>query len=251
MIFEKDILSLSILDVLHLRQENFNMMNSGRNFDALSFRIESDACLKTEKDEQQMKNGSVCLIPSGLNYRRSASVDELIVIHFHTAERTEQNMITFTPENSENFALLFNRILKCWKSKENGYKYKCTAILYEIFAECHKQYPKQKASKIQSSIDYLTENYTTAELTIKEIADKSFISEVYFRKLFKEEFGISPQKYIIKLRLQRAVFLMSTGYYSLKEIALMSGYEDYKYFSSEFKREKGVSPSKYFYNFYK
>jgi two-component system response regulator YesN len=72
---------------------------------------------------------------------------------------------------------------------------------------------------------------------------------VYFRKLFKAEFGMSPQKYIIKLKIQKAVFLMSTGYYSLKEISLMSGYTDYKYFSTEFKREKGVSPSKYVYNF--
>ena len=86
-------------------------------------------------------------------------------------------------------------------------------------------------------------------LTVKEIADRSFISEVYFRKLFKAEFGMSPQKYIIKQRMQKAVFLMSTGYYSLKEIALMSGYTDYKYFSTEFKREKGVSPSKFVYNF--
>lgn len=249
MIFEKDILSISLLDVLYLRQENVNMINAERNFDALSFRIRSDACLKTEKNSHQMKNGSVGLIPARLNYRRNASVDELIVIHFHTAEQTDRSIITFNPEDTEKFAVLFNKILKCWESKEEGYKYKCTAILYEIFAECHKQYPKPKASRIQPSLDYINENYTSPQLTIKEIADRSFISEVYFRRLFKEELGMSPQKYIIKLRLQRAVFLMSTGYYSLKEIALMSGYEDYKYFSSEFKREKGVSPSKYNYNF--
>lgn len=249
MIFEKDILSVSILDVLYLRQENVNMMNSGRNFDALSFRIESDACLKSEKSTHQTENGSVSLVPAQLNYRRSASVDELIVIHFHTAEQTDRNLITFTPKTPERFAMLFDKILKCWEGKENGYKYKCTAILYEILGECHKQYPKPKASRIQSSVDYINENYTSPDLTIKEIADKSFVSEVYFRRLFKEEFEMSPQKYIIKLRLQHAVFLMSTGYYSLKEIALMSGYRDYKYFSSEFKREKGVSPSRFNYKF--
>ena len=229
MIFEKDILSLSILDVIYLRQENVNTANSKRNFDALSFRIRSDACIKTEKSSHQTENGSVCFFPAGLNYRRIASVDELIVVHFRTAESSEQSIISFTPENTEIFARLFKRILNLWQRKETGYKYKCTAILYEIFAECHKQYPAPK--------------------TVKEIADRSFISEVYFRKLFKAEFGMSPQKYIIKLKIQKAVFLMSTGYYSLKEISLMSGYTDYKYFSTEFKREKGVSPSKYVYNF--
>ena len=75
------------------------------------------------------------------------------------------------------------------------------------------------------------------------------MSEVYFRKLFKEEFGISPQKYIIDLRLQNAAGLISTGYYSLKEVAYMSGYTDYKYFSVEFKKNMGVSPSEYLYNY--
>ena len=249
MIFEKDILSLSILDVIYLRQENVNTANSKRNFDALSFRIRSDACIKTEKSFHQTENGSVCFFPAGLNYRRIASVDELIVVHFRTAESSEQSIISFTPENTETFTRLFKRILDIWQRKEIGYKYECTAILYEIFAECHKQYPTPKTSKIQPSIDYINEKYTSPDLTVKEIADRSFISEVYFRKLFKEEYAISPQKYIINLRIQNAIGLISTGYYSLKEVAYMSGYNDYKYFSVEFKKIVGVSPSEYLYNY--
>lgn len=70
-------------------------------------------------------------------------------------------------------------------------------------------------------------------------------------KLFKAEYGFSPQKYIIHLRIQYAKQLISTGYYSVKEIALMSGYTDYKYFSTEFKKQVGVSPSDYVYNYNK
>ena len=88
-------------------------------------------------------------------------------------------------------------------------------------------------------------------LTIADVAKRSFMSEVYFRKLFREEYGTSPQKYIVNLRIQNAAGLISTGYYSLKEVALMSGYNDYKYFSVEFKRIMGASPSEYFYNFEK
>ena len=102
---------------------------------------------------------------------------------------------------------------------------------------------------IHNSVDYLLKHYKKSNLSIKELADQSFMSEVYFRKLFKEEYGISPQKYIINLRMQNAVGLISTGYYSLKEIAHMSGYNDYKYFSVEFKKSMGVSPSKYVYDY--
>ena len=38
-------------------------------------------------------------------------------------------------------------------------------------------------------------------------------------------------------------------FYSIKEVATLSGYRDYKYFSTEFKRIKGVSPSEYLYNY--
>lgn len=92
-------------------------------------------------------------------------------------------------------------------------------------------------------------NYKSSELSIQKLAEKSFMSEVYFRKLFKEEFGVSPQKYIVNLRIQHAVGLISAGYHSLKEVAQLSGYDDYKYFSVEFKKAMGVSPSDYLYNY--
>ena len=71
------------------------------------------------------------------------------------------------------------------------------------------------------------------------------MSEVYFRKRFKEEYGTSPQKYITHLKIRYAKELIYIGYYSLKEIALMSGYTDYKYFSTKFKKHTGLSPSDY------
>ena len=60
---------------------------------------------------------------------------------------------------------------------------------------------------------------------------------------------MAPQAYLIGLRISRAVTLMSGGYYSIKEVANLSGYRDYKYFSTEFKRMKGISPSEYLYNY--
>ena len=71
------------------------------------------------------------------------------------------------------------------------------------------------------------------------------MSEVCFRKLFKARFGLSPAKYLMQLRIHKAAELIHTGYYTLKEVASLCGYRDYKYFSVEFKRLKGCSPSKY------
>lgn len=121
----------------------------------------------------------------------------------------------------------------------------------EIQKDVRKSYELTASkSKIKASAEYLEKNYQRPNLSIAEVASKFFMSEVHFRKLFKQEYGISPRKYLIRLRMQNAALMISVGLYTLQEVASMSGYTDYKYFCSEFKNYIGVSPSKYTYNFY-
>ena len=252
MFFEKDLLSVHLLEVLELKQEAVNMWNDGRNFNALSFRFHADNThLKTETADHALSTNSVAYVPARLNYRRISAKDELIVIHFDTMNYQTASIEAFLPKNAEVLAALFRQILDTWNKKEPGYRYRCSAILYEILAECYAQnyIPKPQISKIQRSVDYLLANFRNSDLSIGEIAKQSFMSEVYFRRLFQETYGTSPKKYIVNLRIQNAVGLIATGYYSLGEVAYLSGYNDYKYFSVEFKRIKGVSPSEYLYNY--
>lgn len=253
MFFEKELLSFSILDVCELHQQNFSGLNSGRNFSALSFRFSADTILKTKTQEIHATDNSVCYVPERLDYSRVSKNDELIAVHFSSIDYRTDAIESFTPKNPKKLADLFRRILECWEKKESGYLYRSSALLYEIFAECYEQnYTKQPCnSKISNSVDYLLKNYKNADLTISDVAQKSFMSDVYFRKLFKKEYGVSPQKYVIDLRIQYAIGLIATGYYSLQEIAYASGYNDYKYFSSEFKKTTGVCPSKYVYDYQK
>ena len=198
-----------------------------------------------------MSDSYVSFVPSNLDYSRVSKIDELIVIHFEVINCNARDIEFFKVKNPEAFQKLFTSILECWNHKEVGYKYKCSAIFNDILALCYLENykPKPVESKIKKSVDYLLKHYNDCDLSIKVIAEQSFVSEVYFRKLFKAKYGISPQKYIIRLRIQCAKELISTGYYPLKEIALMSGYTDYKYFSTEFKKQVGISPSDYVYNY--
>jgi len=251
MFFENEMLSFSILDVLEIRQNGVEMFNSGRNFSALSFRSRSDAVLETRSKKYRMGDNYVSYFPSRLDYKRTANIDELIVIHFDTTNYTSREIEFFIPQDTDVLSRLFREILELWNKKELGYKHKCSAVLYSILAECYSQnyVSREDGSKIKNSVDYILANYKKSDLAMKDIADKSFMSEVYFRRLFKKEYGISPRKYIINLRIQHAVGLISTGYYSLKDVAYMSGYNDYKYFSVEFKKTVGISPSEYRYNY--
>ena len=246
MFFEKEILSLRILDVVELKQEQVSRNVSPRPFDALSIRLHSDVRLESGGQAWHMQDDTLSFIPAGLQYSRSGTRDELIAVHFHLADAAETQMEIFHPQDAGKMRELFRRILACWQAREQGYQYQCTAYLYEILARCSRQTMYgETEERIQPSVDYMEENWNKPELTMGELARQSFMSEVYFRRLFKERFGLSPQKYLMQLRIQKAAALIHTGYYTLKEVAVMCGYRDYKYFSVEFKRLKGCTPSAY------
>lgn len=253
MFFEKELLSVRILDVLELHQRDVTLHNKSRNFDALSFRFRADARIKTNTAEYHLTDGFVTYVPARLDYTRTALVDEMIVIHFDTSDYYTDQIECFMVQDPIEMAALFREILALWNEKQVGYKYQCAALLYRILARCHSEnFKKVKTnSKIQASVDYIAANFKNPGLSLEEIAKQSFMSQVYFRKLFKAEYGISPKKYIVNMRIRNAVGLISTGYYSLKEVAVLSGYTDYKYFSVEFKKTVGVSPSEYAYNYEK
>ena len=87
------------------------------------------------------------------------------------------------------------------------------------------------------------------DLTVSEIAHELYVSEVYLRRLFREAYGCSPKRYILQRRLDRAVSLLETRYYTVTEVAELSGFADPRHFSTVFKKEFGSSPSAYKYDF--
>lgn len=251
MIFESENVSFELLDVLHIRQEKVSMFNTGRNFDALSFRLSADARIETTAQEITLTSGDMCFVPARIDYTRAANIDDMIVIHLNVLSSYDRKISYLAPENTEEMEALFRRILSVWEEKKPAYHYTATAILAEILKKCHLQCASGPTPnpKIEASLAYMKEHLSDPELTVRACAAASYISEVYFRRLFRAAYGCAPQAYIIRLRIARAVGLMSGGYYSIKEVATLCGYRDYKYFSTEFKRIKGVSPSEYLYNY--
>ena len=247
MFFEKDVFSFHLLDVMELNQRNVNLFNSKRDFCALSFRFDADAYLKTEAGSLHAVKNAVCFVPERVDYTRTAVRDELVAIHLRTANYAANGIEMFMPERPDAVAKLFREIAERWTRKEKGYKYRCSAIVYEILAECYAQNVKEpfRNEKIKNSVAYMTEHYTDPDLSVEEIAERSYMCEGYFRKLFRREYGVSPRRYIIRLRMENAKNLLLSGYYSLKEVADLSGYKEYKYFLSEFRRFNGVTPSEF------
>ncbi len=97
---------------------------------------------------------------------------------------------------------------------------------------------------IAAGVAYLKE-HLYEDIGMDELADMSNVSEVYFRRLFKKEFGISAAKYRIRERLLKAEEYLRYTESSVSEIADLLGFVDSSYFIKKFKEKNGMTPLSY------
>jgi AraC-like DNA-binding protein len=82
-------------------------------------------------------------------------------------------------------------------------------------------------------------------LTIRALAAEFRLSPSYLQRLFKQETGICMGEWLSEMRLQRAAYLLSNSYLSVKEITHAVGYEHTSSFIRAFERRFHRAPARY------
>jgi two-component system response regulator YesN len=77
------------------------------------------------------------------------------------------------------------------------------------------------------------------------VCDALGISISYLSTLFKKMLDTSFNKYLVKIRIEKAQELLRFSPQKIYEIAQSVGYNDVYYFSYSFKKYTGVSPKEY------
>ena len=219
-----------------------------RNYDALSFRIKGSATYHHDGQTYHVQKNDILFVPAHYDYEISANKDEeVLVIHFFIKDSAFQEMEIFTPINPDIFYRLFSEMSEVWRVKSVGYQAKLTSLFYKIVEQIEiQQYKKNllsKPEKLQEILEYIHENFTNTETTVETIAKQANFSTVYLRKLFKTALNETPLHYLNNLRMNYAIGLLKTGYYSIEDITFLSGFNDPKYFSTLYKRKTGFLPS--------
>lgn len=97
---------------------------------------------------------------------------------------------------------------------------------------------------INKSIEYINNNYSS-NIKISDIASHVGLNRSYFSNLFTKTLGISPQEYLLSLRMEKACNLLGNSQLTIGEVSMQVGYMDQLTFSKIFKKTKGVSPKLY------
>lgn len=88
---------------------------------------------------------------------------------------------------------------------------------------------------------YLETSYMYS-ISIENLAESLHIDRRYLTRLFHDRYGISPQEYLMTIRLDHARTFLQQGY-GVTETASMVGFTDLSNFSKRYKARFGISPS--------
>jgi YesN/AraC family two-component response regulator len=93
--------------------------------------------------------------------------------------------------------------------------------------------------------NYVQENLSDPELTLRSVAGMFFYSEKYFSFLFREKIGIRFTDYLNDLRIHHALRLIGEGEKSVSALSSACGFMSACYFSKVFKKVMGKTPAVY------
>lgn len=167
----------------------------------------------------------------------------------------ELSYIKLSLSKKNDFTSIFEKIVRERKKAYMWNDVMVNLLMMELFVllsrnirEEWEQDIKKRSVKMKelliSSKEYIEANYNK-DITLADVASYIFFSESYFAHSFKQEFGISPKSYLLKVRVEAAKELLETTQMKIGEIALAVGFSGQQRFNDMFKKNEGVTPLKY------
>jgi len=213
--------------------------------------------------------GDIAVFPPDIPYRYEydGNGDGIVYYWVHFTGRYAEELIKlcsmdkygkFNIGISESIVGIFKQMFGDFIRRDDVFEFAASAKLQLLCAEIKRRYDERKRipvskesafgnvenAKIYESLGYIHMN-SGNEISVGELADIEHMSVSRYNTVFRESTGMSPMKYIIRLRMINACELLGNTDLSVKQVSAMVGYGDQLYFSRVFRSFTGMSPSKY------
>ncbi|WP_167859629.1 response regulator transcription factor [Paenibacillus cymbidii] len=97
---------------------------------------------------------------------------------------------------------------------------------------------------VDKIIRYIDEHYMD-DCSVSAIAAHVFLNPSYVSTLFKKKCGESLTSYMTKVRMEKAMFLLTHTDMKIAEISRATGFDEPTYFTNVFKKFAAMAPSEY------
>jgi AraC family transcriptional regulator len=101
---------------------------------------------------------------------------------------------------------------------------------------------KLNAFQLRAVLDCI-ESQLADDVSLLTLAQRAHISPFHFARLFRATVGVPPHRFVLRLRLERAISLMKAGKMTLAQIAVECGFHDQPHFTRAFQRRFHTTPA--------
>lgn len=236
--------------------DSANYNKKGRLDYYLIYIISGSATIKTEHGVADSYENELFIIPPNVSYEFKTKDLPLryLCVHFTGSDVLKIldeygislfptiNKLSYKNHMQKRFVTLFEGFAKNDALRERELSLLLERLLIE--ASRAKKGAALEKSSLSKSIRFINENYP-GKISIPDLARLEGMCMTTYNLLFKEQIGLPPTKYVIKLRIEHARNLLESTDLSVEEIGQLCGYPDINFFSRIFKKYVGVSPSNY------
>ncbi|MDX3924302.1 MAG: AraC family transcriptional regulator [Shinella sp.] len=228
-------------------------------FTVLQYTIGGEGNLRYENRKYRLRKGETLLLLVPHNHRYwvedggrweffwiSMNGEEALRIHQAILAITGP-VLKLQPETVEHLADCSLRLISGGgetPGRASAIAYEAAMALYDDVFGSHPVLG-QEYRAMQHVISYIAANLQRP-LSVEELAQVSGFSRAHFSRIFAASEGIPPAEFVLRKRLQRAAKLLTkSAGLPIKEISIMSGFEDPNYFAKVFRRYFGASPTEF------
>ncbi|MCT4543175.1 MAG: AraC family transcriptional regulator [Vallitalea sp.] len=213
-----------------------------------------------DNQNDEMLKGKLYFFTSGYCHSRLLNKSELphlFLLRFSILHKdTHKEIYVKIPfgfsfqTNKSLYITLLTKLIYNYHNTERKYSRNIAStileqILFELINDIDcKLNKKPTDSRLRKTTTYIHNNIEK-NIPLDELCQLAGLSKNYYRKLFKDHYGMHPKSYIINARLEKAEHYLMETEYSIKYISGLLGYSDQYSFSKQFKEKKGYAPTKF------
>lgn len=236
---------LRICSILQDQSIQGTRQMAGRRFHGFIIKLKGATEYVAGENRWLLEAGQILFVPSGSSYQiRQIAPGYSYVVNFTCPVELAMGKLPLPPGLD-----ITQSAEKLLRNYQKGSAYGALSCLYGILekTDIADRYVSPREKQIlEPVLTYLQAHLTEADLDMGNLAEIAGVSQVYLRRVFKKQQGVSPAGFVIRQRLQLAQqLLLSAEQLTVAQVATTSGFRDPLYFSRLFKRQLGLSPTEY------
>ncbi len=241
-------------------QPDWRLAEHKHEYFQMIYIVSGSACVSLEGYDHRVGAGSLVLVkPRCVHALNPVSLVKTLDLKFLVKDRWLRKLLCGVKELvcdcEPGIADLFERIRHEGERKGLFYRELCSAILMElllVYLRTSGTGEKAEAAEsadhepvgdwiVQKAAQFIREHHA-ADFSLLDIASAVGRSDRHVRQHFKDVLGISPRRYLLQYRIQRAQHLIEFSSYAFKEIAAMVGFKTVHHFARAFHDVCGETP---------